>query len=419
MNLYDTELVSGILTKDGYSITGEQDDADVILITGCTVRDHADQRAIGYLKQMIGKKKARPDLKVGLIGCLGQNVGPEYRNVLPDIDLILGPDAYRSLPFLIRNLPESVFVQAENSLEDYDDIVPLRKKGASAWVAISRGCDTHCTYCIVPYMRGKERSRPAESIINEVREVADQGFSEVTLLGQNVNSYNNDGLRFPELLSRVSDISGIRRVRFTTSHPMDMSEELVYAIRDHTNICNHVHLPVQSGSDSMLESMGRNYTVDHYKSLIDLLKKEVPDVSITTDIISGFPGETDKDHAKTVDLVKYVEYDSAFTFRYSPRKGTPAFELEDDVSDEIKVSRLTEISSLQREISADKNRALIGKTLEVMVETRSKRSQDDALGKTESFKNVIIENCSLKPGSYCQAVITGATSQTLLGRLSD
>jgi len=419
MNLYDSELVAGILSREGFKIVSSKAEADIILVTGCTVREHADQRALSYLSQVISRKKKRPGLKIGLIGCLGQRIGPNQKETLPGVDLVLGPDAYRNLPFYLRNLPENAFVEADNPLEDYDEIVPLRKEGASAWIAISRGCDTRCTYCIVPYMRGPLRSRPVDSIIHEVEKLVDEGFVEVTLLGQNVNAYRSNGVNFPGLLGHVSKVSGIRRVRFTTSHPMDMSEELVYVIRDHENICSHVHLPVQSGSNRILKRMGRHYTSGHYMSLIELLKREIPSVSITTDIISGFPGETGEDHRQTVDLVRDVDYDAAFTFKYSPRAGTPAYKIDDDVPENIKIERLTEISSLQREISARKNSEMIGKTVETLIETRSKRSPKDALGKTDGFKNVIVAGCELPPGTFCEVEVTGASSQTLFGRMSD
>jgi len=419
MNVYDSELVAGILSSDGYEIVPEDNGANVILITGCTVREHADQRALGYLRQILARKRKNNGLRVGLLGCLGQRLGPELQDTLPDLDLILGPDAYRNLPFLLRNLPKNSFVEAENPLEDYDNIPPLRKKGASAFIAISRGCNHNCTYCIVPYTRGRERSRSVKSIISEVENLVENGFKEVTLLGQNVNSYRCNSVYFPELLDRTSRVPGIKRVRFITSHPKDLSERLVHFIRDRENVCSHVHLPVQSGSDKVLKTMGREYTAKHYLSLIELMRREIPDVRITTDIISGYPGETEEDHRLTLGLVRQVGYDGAFTFKYSPRQGTPAYHLHDDVPAEVKIRRLNEVSALQREITARKNQNYIGKTVTVMVETTSKRSTKDMLGKTDGGQNVILSDVDLPVGTFCTAAIVASSSQTLFGKLEE
>ena len=287
MNVYDSEIVAGILSKKDYMIVADENGADIILVTGCTIREHADQRALGYLQQITARKRSKKDLIVGLMGCLGQRVGPEWQITLPKIDLILGPDAYRNIAHLLENLPDKSFVPPENIVEDYDDIPPLRKRRASAFIAISRGCDHNCTYCIVPFTRGRERSRPLQSIVKEVEDLVAEGFKEVTLLGQNVNSFMHNGSGFPELLESVSRISGIKRVRFTTSHPKDLSKRLMDVIKNNQNVCSHVHLPVQSGSNRVLEIMGREYTADHYLGLIDLMKSTIPEISITTDIISG------------------------------------------------------------------------------------------------------------------------------------
>lgn len=419
MNVYDSELVSGILKKNDYSIVHDEGSADIVLVTGCTIREHADQRALGYIRQVLARKKTNSELIVGLLGCLGQRAGPEWQEMLPELDLILGPDAYRNIHFLLQNLPKKSFVEPENILEDYDDIPPLRKKGASAFIAISRGCDHNCTYCIVPFTRGRERSRPLNSIVKEVGNLVEEGFKEVTLLGQNVNSYSNNGDSFPDLLEKISEIRGIKRIRFTTSHPKDLSERLVGIIRDKENVCSHVHLPVQSGSDRVLKIMGREYTSDHYLRIIDLMKREIPDVCITTDIISGYPGETEEDHQKTLKLVEEVQYDSAFTFKYSPRGGTPAFTMGNNVPEPVKTSRLNEVSTLQRSITAKKNQEIIGKTVKVMIETVSKRSPEDMLGKTDGGKNVIVPNVKLNPGAFCSVRIVATSSQTLFGQLEE
>ncbi len=415
MNVYDSQLASGILTSNGYTIAENEESADVILVTGCTIREHADQRALGYLQQVLARKRKRKDLIVGLMGCLGQRVGLELQDSLPALDLILGPDAYRNLPKLLQNLPNRSFVELENPLENYDDIPPLRKEGATAFLAISRGCDHDCTYCIVPFTRGRERSRSADSIVKEVEGLVAEGFKEVTLLGQNVNSYKNEDVDFPELLTMVSDVPGIMRVRFTTSHPKNISEKLVHIIAKKHNVCSHVHLPVQSGSDRVLEIMGREYTAQHYLNIIDLMKLEIPDICITTDIISGYPGESEDDHQKTLELVQHVVFDGAYTFKFSARDGTPAHLMEDTVDEMVKKRRLNELCALQRDITARKNQNYIGKEVTVMVETTSKRSPKDVLGKTDGNKNVIIPDIDLPVGTFCVAKINAASSQTLLG----
>jgi len=417
MNVYDTGIAAGILSRNGYELISGENEADVILVVGCTIREHADQRALGYIRQVLARKRTNKELIVGLMGCLGQRVGREMQETLPELDLVLGPDAYRNLPFLLNNLPKNSFVEAENRLENYDDIPPLRREGASAFIAISRGCDHNCTYCIVPFTRGRERSRPMQSIIKEVENLVEDGCKEVTLLGQNVNAYRNNVTGFPELLENVSRVSGVRRVRFTTSHPKDLSERLVFVIRDTENVCSHVHLPVQSGSDRILEIMGREYTSKHYLGLIELMRSEIPDIRITTDIISGYPGETEEDHRQTLNLVQKAQYDSAFTFKFSPREGTPAYSMNNDVPEQVKTRRLNELSTLQREITARKNQEFIGESVNVMVETTSKRSPKDILGRTAAGKNVIIADVDLPPGTFCTAKIVATSSQTLFGKL--
>ncbi|MCP4724118.1 MAG: tRNA (N6-isopentenyl adenosine(37)-C2)-methylthiotransferase MiaB, partial [bacterium] len=412
----DSELVAGILDKEGYRIIDDEENADVILVNTCTVRQHADQRALSIVSQLLARKKKNEGLKIGLLGCLAERLGDEAEKLLSGIDLVLGPDSYRDIASMLKNLPEKPYVPPVNTVEDYDNIPALTRKGQAAFLAISRGCDNSCSYCIVPYVRGKERSRPAESILNEIRILVDEGLKEITLLGQNVNSYRSNGVDFPELLNMASGISGLKRIRFTTSHPKDLSEKLVHIIRDSENICSHIHLPVQSGSNNILKSMNREYTREHYLSLIKMIKENIPGISITTDIISGFPGETVEDHLLTVDLVGQVEYDSAFTFKYSPRDGTNASDLKDDVPDTEKVRRLNEISNLQRDITSRRNREHIGKEVDVLVESKSKRSPNDLLARTDTGKNVIITGCDLPVGSFCNVKITGTTSQTLIGK---
>ncbi len=415
MNVYDSELVAGILHEDGHTIVHNEDSADVILVNTCTVRQSADQRALGILSQLAAKKREGRNIKIGLLGCLAERIGSDLEKSMKDLDFILGPDSYRILPSLLRNVPEHSFIPLENKVEDYDNILPLKNGGISAFTAISRGCDNHCSYCIIPSVRGGERSRPVESIFEEVKILVDKGNKEVTLLGQNVNSYKAGGVDFPGLLEKVSSISGLKRLRFTTSHPKDLSKKLVEVIRDRENVSSHIHLPMQSGSDAVLHSMGREYTSSHYMSLIELIKTEIPEVCITTDIISGFPGETDDNHNETLDLVKNAKFDAAFTFKYSPREGTSAYDLVDNIPSDVKTQRLNEVSKLQRVISEQKNKLYIGRDVEVMVENTSKRSSKDLLGKTEGNKNVVITEAEYIPGTMCKVKILAATSQTLIG----
>jgi len=292
----------------------------------------------------------------------------------------------------------------------------VRKRGVSAWVAISRGCDESCAYCIVPTTRGAERSRPVESLVREVHQLVDQGFVEATLLGQNVNAYQHGDAGFAELLDAVGRVPGLQRLRFATSHPMNMSEDVLRIMAEQENICEHLHLPVQSGSNRMLEKMRRRYTREHYLSLVDNAREYMPDVTITTDIISGFCTETEADHQDTLDLVRRVRFDSAFTFRYSPREGTDAYLEPDDVPEEIKLHCLRELADVQREISAEKNAAIVGRTLEILIEGVSRRSEDDAVGRTRGNIKVIVKDARLSPGTLTGVTITGATSQTFTAR---
>lgn len=416
MNVYDSELVGSLLEKNGFNLTSNENDANIVLVNTCTIRKSADNKALNLMTQLIARKKKDKHFKIGLLGCMAENLGPDLQHTLPQIDLILGPDAYRDLPSLLRNIPDMAYIPPINKDEDYDNIIPVRNGGASTYLAISRGCDNKCTYCIIPSVRGLERSRPAKSIVKEVEELVINGFKEVVLIGQNVNSFKESGVDFPELLDMVSDVDGIKRVRFTTSHPKDLSAKLVDVIRDKDNVCSHVHLPVQSGSDKVLQDMGREYTKEHYLSLINLIKSEIPGVAVTTDIISGFPGETDEDHAETVDLLEKARYDSAFTFKYSPREGTPSEKMVDDVLPADKTKRLSELANLQREIGSEINKKFIGTTIDVMVETTSKRSPDDILGKSDGYKNVIITDAKFEVGSIVPVKIMAATSQTLIGK---
>ena len=421
MNVADSEIVGGILRKEGYSFTNEFSGADVILVNTCAIRDHAEQRIHGRLGLFNGLKKTRPDLVIGLLGCMGERLRSKlvYEDKL--VDLVVGPDEYRKLPALMHNAYEGekgIAVRL-SKVENYEDIVPLRTDGISAWLSVMRGCDKFCTFCVVPFTRGRERSRSLRSIVDEVRSLADQGFKEVTLLGQNVNSYRDGNLDFADLMRSVAAVDRDIRVRFTTSHPQDMSERLIDTIASNGNICKYIHLPVQSGSDRILELMNRTYTVESYLSLVHKIRSAVPSVSLSTDIISGFPSETVADHEATIALLKQVGYDGAYTFKYSARENTKSWLMPDDVSEEEKGQRVNEITTLQHEISAALNQAMIGATERVLIDGESKKSPEEWSARTDTNKVVVFQRGGERPGDYVHVQIHRVTSATLFGTRVD
>jgi tRNA-2-methylthio-N6-dimethylallyladenosine synthase len=345
MNLADSEIVLGIMKKHGYSLTDDISKADVILVNTCSVREHAEQRVIGRLSSFLRYKKRKPDLVIGVLGCMAERLKKRLIEEENLADIVVGPDEYRKLPQLVSDAfagHKGIAVKL-SKVETYDDITPLRTEGISAWITVMRGCDKFCTFCVVPFTRGRERSRPLDSIVKEVEMLSSQGYREVTLLGQNVNSYRDGNYDFADLLSAVARVDRNMRIRFTTSHPKDMSDKLIQTIAEHPNICNYIHLPVQSGSDRILELMNRTYDRKHYLELVRKIRETIPGVSLSTDIIAGFPTETEEDHKMTLSLLEEVRFDGAFMFKYSPREGTKAYAMGDDVPDEVKVRRLTEI----------------------------------------------------------------------------
>ncbi len=422
MNVADTEVVSSILSGEGFEFTDRASAADIILLNTCSIRENAEQRIYGRLGEVKRLKEHRPSLVVGILGCMAERlraslVDGNARGVGQIVDVIVGPDQYRKLPALVQKAwhgERGIAVQLSR-VETYDDVTPLRTSGLSAWISVMRGCDKFCSFCVVPFTRGRERSRSYESIIGEVNALSSKGFREVTLLGQNVNSYADAGHDFADLLRGVADVDPAMRVRFTTSHPQDMSRNLIDTIAAHANICKYIHLPVQSGSDRILRLMDRSYTVEHYLRLIGAIRRAMPDVSLSTDVIAGFPTETEDEHAETLALMKEVGFDGAFMFKYSPRENTPAFAMKDDVSDEIKTRRVTEIIEMQNEISATKNRALIGRTVEVLVEGESRKSSDEWQGRTDGNKMVIFPKSTAAAGAYRRVTIERANSATLFG----
>lgn len=417
MNMADTEIILSILRRAGYVPVDNIHDAGVVLVNTCAVRDNAEQRVHGRLGAFHRYKKFHPGVVVGMLGCMAQRLRQEILETDEGVDFVVGPDEYRKLPHLIESAREGergIAVRLSR-VETYEDIPPLRTEGVSAWLSIMRGCDKFCTYCVVPYTRGRERSRSLEGIVKEVEQLVAQGFKEVTLLGQNVNSYRDAKHDFADLLAHVARVDRSLRVRFTTSHPYDMSEKLIATIAKHDNICNFIHLPVQSGSDRILTLMNRAYTVAHYKKLVATIRMQIPSVALSTDIIAGFPTETRDDHKRTLELLEEIQFDGAFTFKYSPREGTKAWALPDDVPESEKIERLNEIIELQRSISLRLNESLVGQTVEVLVEGPSKKSLSDYCGRTETNKMVVFPHTTEKQGDYRKVTIRSANAATLFG----
>ncbi len=418
MNFADTEIVNGIMGKSGYDITDNIDESAIILINTCSIREMAEARVLQRLTEIKKYKKKNPKLVVGIIGCMAERLKRDLVTKKGVVDLVLGPDEYRKLPSLIDNLidtGEKGIAVKLSRVETYDDILPLRKEGISAWLSIMRGCDKFCSFCVVPYTRGRERSRPLEGVIREVTQLRDEGFKDVTLLGQNVNSYISGANDFSDLLEACAKAVPDIRLRFTTSHPQDLSIKLIETIAKYDNLCNYIHLPVQSGSDRVLELMQRSYTIDHYMKIMDNIKKLIPDVSLSTDIITGFCTESEEDHRMTLEVMKEVKYDGAYMFKYSPREKTKAWKMEDDVDEETKTRRLVEIVELQRNISEEKNKDTVGKEFEVIIEGISKKSDKMLFGRTDGNKTVIIPLNDAKPGDKIMVKVNKANSATLFG----
>ena len=426
MNVADSEVVASVMQMAGYETTESLDEADAVFLNTCSVRDNAEQKIYHRLDALDAIKRKRP-LIIGVLGCMAERVKDDLLQN-HHADLVAGPDAYLSLPDLIAQTEtghKAINIELSTS-ETYRDVVPQRLHGAKigGFVSIMRGCNNFCHYCIVPYTRGRERSRDVESILREVRDLRDRGFKEVTLLGQNVNSYrleNLDGLDnldFPRLLRRVAEEAPEMRIRFTTSHPKDMSDETLRVIAEMPNVCKHIHLPVQSGSDRILKLMNRKYTREWYMGRVEAIRRIIPDCGLSTDIFVGYHSETEEDHQLSLSLMREVGYDSAFMFKYSERPGTYASKhLPDDVPEEEKIRRLNELIALQTEISAQQNKKDEGKEFDVLIEGFSKRSREQLMGRTEQNKAVVMPKAGHHVGETVRVKITGSTSATLLGEI--
>ncbi len=426
MNVGDSEVIFSILGKEGYERTESMDEADVILANTCSVRDNAEQRIWGRIEVFHKQKEKRSGVVVGIVGCMAERLKDKLLDT-HKVDLVAGPDSYRTLPALLKDIaPDKPQINVMLSHEEtYADIVPVRtdRNGVSAFISIMRGCNNVCSYCVVPYTRGAERSRDPQTIVNEARDVFGKGYKEVTLLGQNVDSYNwkpadGEGCDFPKLLEMVARISPRLRVRFATNHPKDISDELIGTMARYDNICNHIHLPVQSGSDRLLEKMRRRYTAEWYLERVAKIREVLPGCGITTDVIAGFCSETEEDHQQTLELFRKVGFDYAYMFYYSERPGTlAARHYPDDVPLDVKTRRLNEIIALQSELSLKSNQNDIGKTFKVLVEGPSKKNPDELCGRSGSNKMCVFPGCGHKAGDYVDVKVLSCTSATLIGKL--
>jgi tRNA-2-methylthio-N6-dimethylallyladenosine synthase len=419
MNVADSELIEKILNDQGYNKSNEPQNADAIFINTCAIRDHAEQKVHSILGRFAKIKKDKPSILLGVVGCMAQSLKHDLLEKRPYVDIILGPDSYRRLPDLLERTKKNKKSLVDTKLsrfEVYDDLFPSRKEGINAWISIMRGCDKFCTFCIVPFTRGRERSRSMASILNEAEVAVKQGFKEITLLGQNVNSYNHQGIRFNQLIENVAKIPGIDRIRFTSPHPNDFPLDLLYTMAEYPNICNYVHLPMQSGSDRILNRMNRDYSKEEFVEISKRIRNILPNVGISTDIIVGFPGETDTDFQDTMETMKEIKFDSAYNFKYSPRRGTKASEYDDQVNDDVKNERLDQIISLQKKHTLERNLSLIGSTQKVLIEKESKLSKDQWAGRTDSNKWIMFDKGSLKIKDMVDVKVIDAKGITLAGR---
>jgi len=422
MNVADSELIEGILQKEGYTQAKNIVDASAIFINTCAVRDHAEAKVHSRLGEFNRIKKDNPEVIIGMLGCMAQNLKDEILENKPYVDIVLGPDSYRNLPDLLINRLEDQKHIVDTKLsrfEVYDGLFPSRKEGINAWVSIMRGCDKFCTFCIVPFTRGRERSRDPNSIKKEIKEAIANGFVEITLLGQNVNSYKYDSFDFTDLIADISEIDGLRRLRYTSPHPQDVNEKLLRVMADAPNICNSIHFPLQAGSDRILKRMNRSYTKDHFLKYAQMIRDIIPGVGISTDIIVGFPGETEEDFQETLDVMEQVKFDSAFTFKYSSRPYTKSIEYTDHIDEKTKQNRLERLIELQKKHTLERNQELVGKKVEVLVEKESKKSANYWSGRTDSNKWVIFEKGNKKIKDIIPIRITSAHGVTLRGQIED
>ena len=430
MNVADSEVVASVMGMAGYTTTDDIDQADAILLNTCSIRDNAEQKIVSRLTTLAAMRRKRRGnrLIIGVIGCMAERVRDTLINDY-EVDLVAGPDSYLDLPNLfaaVENGEKAINVELSTT-ETYRDIIPSRITGniVSGFISIMRGCNNFCSYCIVPYTRGRERSREAQSILNELADLRAKGFKEVTLLGQNVNSYcykddNGTEINFAQLLAMVAEAAPDMRVRFTTSHPKDMTDEIITVIAKYANVCNHIHLPVQSGCNTVLKAMNRHYTREWYLDRIAAIRRMIPDCGISTDMFTGFHNESEEDFQETLSLMREVGFDAAFMFKYSERPGTMASRhLPDNIAEDVKIDRLNRMIALQNELSLESNRRDIGKTFDVLVEGVSKRSKEQFVGRNQQNKSVVFPRGNYRIGDIAHVTIVEASSATLIGQLAD
>ena len=417
MNLADSRTLAASLAARGYRQVQSETDADLIILNTCSVRQKAEERIFGRLGELLGYKKRKPHVRIAVVGCMAQRLGNDLIERTPHVDHVLGTDRLFELPGVIEGDNGTPKVMTAFGHENMDMIEPVKDTPYSALVTISRGCDNYCTYCIVPYVRGKERSHSADYVVDAVRKMADDGVVEVTLLGQNVNGYRHDGVDFPQLLLRVANETSIQRIRYMTSHPKDLSERLVDVMADEPKLMPHVHLPLQSGNNRILDRMGRKYTVEDYFRTIEYIRRRLDHVSITTDLMVGFPSETEQEYEDTLAAVERVCYDAAFMFRYSVRPGTAAAKYPDDVPEDVKIRRLNRLIKLQQRISCETNQREVGRVCYSLVEGRSRRSDEYLRARTEGNKTVLFKAAGVRIGSVLPIRVTEADAYTLHGEV--
>lgn len=420
MNVADSELVETILKREGYRPASKLDDADAIFVNTCSIREHAEAKVHSQLGRYNKIKQRKKNVIIGLLGCMAQSLKHDLLENRPYVDIVLGPDSYRKLPTLLNRNSINHSSQVDTKLsryEVYDDLFPSRSEGINAWISIMRGCDKFCSFCIVPFTRGRERSRSIDGILAEAKQAIADGFVEITLLGQNVNSYNYKDLQFHDLLDSIARIPGLKRIRFTSPHPQDITSDLLDTMSSHQNICNYIHVPLQAGNNRILKRMNRSYTREHFLKIIQNIRQSLPAAGISTDIIVGFPGETEEEFQDTLDMMNKVEFDSAFMFKYSSRPGTKASEYEDHVPEDKKQYRLERVIELQKRHTLKRNQALIDKTITVLVEKPSKKNINQWAGRTDSNKWVIFNREDTQIRDMVGVRITKTSGVSLQGKL--
>jgi tRNA-2-methylthio-N6-dimethylallyladenosine synthase len=416
MNVADSETMAGVLEAAGMTLTQRPEDADAILLNTCAIREHAEQRVLGRLGEFARLKRHRPGLVVGAAGCMAQHLRKRLLDDSTVLDLVVGPDGYRTLPDLLRRAAgEPVAHVRLDRDETYGDLEPRRGPGVRAWVTVQRGCDKFCTYCVVPYTRGRERSLPLDTLIEQVRRAVASGYREVVFLGQTVNSYHDGARDFAELLRAADRVDGLLRIRYTSPHPSDMSDRVIAAMAECQKVMPQVHLPLQSASDPVLSAMDRTYTLEQYTGVVRRLRAAVPGIALSTDVIVGFPGESAEDFERTASFMREVRYDSAFLFKYSARPDTKAWRWTETVSEEEKGERLTHLIDLQQRISGEIHDALVGSEVEVLVEGSARRDAGQLYGKSAHFKTVVFRDDGTPPGALRRLRVVGSTSLTLFG----